>query len=100
MLARAASLLLVVNAREADGRDTSWLWDVPFEELPVRPTVASGECAGDVGLRLSYAEREHRTEPDPIAALDLLPAGQVYVVANYTAFDRLVRRLTASEVAR
>jgi UDP-N-acetylmuramyl tripeptide synthase len=97
---RASSLLLVVNAREADGRDTSWLWDVPFEDLPVCPTVASGECAGDIGLRLSYAEREHRTESDPIAALDLLPAGQVYVVANYTAFDRLVRELTATEAAR
>jgi hypothetical protein len=63
----------------------------------VRPTVASGECAGDIGLRLSYAEREHRTEPDPIAALDLRPAGQVSVVANYPAFDRLVHRLTAGE---
>jgi UDP-N-acetylmuramyl tripeptide synthase len=100
LIDRASSVLLVVNAREADGRDTSWLWDVPFEELPVRPTVASGECAGDIGLRLSYAEREHHTEPDPIAALGLLPAGEVYVVANYTAFDRLLRRLTAAGVAR
>jgi UDP-N-acetylmuramyl tripeptide synthase len=98
LLEQAMSLLLVVNANEADGRDTSWLWDVPFERLPVRPTVASGERAADIGLRLSYAEREHRTEPDPIAALGLLPAGEVYVVANYTAFDRLVHRLGTEEV--
>jgi UDP-N-acetylmuramyl tripeptide synthase len=100
LLEQASSLLLVVNAHGADGRDTSWLWDVPFEELPVRPTVASGECAGDIGLRLSYAERAHRTEPDPVAALGLLAPGKVYVVANYTAFHRLVHRLTAAEGAR
>ena len=93
LLAEAQSLLLVVNAREADGRDTSWLWDVPFEELPARPTVASGERAADLGLRLGYADRGHRTEPDPLAALDLLPEGDVHVVANYTAFDWLRRRL-------
>jgi UDP-N-acetylmuramyl tripeptide synthase len=98
LLEQATSLLLVVNAKEADGRDTSWLWDVPFERLPARPTVASGQRAADVGLRLSYAEREHRTEPDPIAALGLLPAGQVYVVANYTAFIRLGHRLRMEEV--
>jgi UDP-N-acetylmuramyl tripeptide synthase len=93
ILGDASALLFVVNAHEADGRDTSWLWDVPFEQLPVRPTVASGEQAADIGLRLSYAEVDHRTEPDPLAALDLLPAGEVQVVANYTAFLSLRRRL-------
>jgi UDP-N-acetylmuramyl tripeptide synthase len=99
LLEQAPSLLLVVNAHEADSRDTSWLWDVPFERLPVRPTVVSGERAADVGLRLSYAEREHRTEPDPISALALLPAGEVYVVANYTAFHGLRHRLGTEEAA-
>jgi UDP-N-acetylmuramyl tripeptide synthase len=95
LLAHAPSFLLAVNAREADGRDTSWLWDVPFEQLPARPTVASGERAADLGLRLSYADREHSTEPDPIRALDVLPAGDVFVVANYTAFTWLDKHLAA-----
>jgi lipid II isoglutaminyl synthase (glutamine-hydrolysing) len=99
MLRAAPSLLLVINAREADGRDTSWLWDVPFEQLPQRPIVASGERAADLGLRLSYAGLEHRTEPDPVRALDHLPPGEVHVVANYTAFNALTRRL-AAETAR
>ena len=94
LLVDATALLLVVNARDADGRDTSWLWDVPFEQLPDRPTVASGERAADLGLRLGYAGRQHRTEPDPVRALDLLPDGEIYVAANYTAFTRLTRRLT------
>jgi UDP-N-acetylmuramyl tripeptide synthase len=97
LMAGARSLLLAVNAREADGRDTSWLWDVPFEELPARPVVAAGERAADLGLRLDYAEWEHDTEPDPLAALDLLPPGDVHVVANYSAFRSLLRRLSAEE---
>jgi UDP-N-acetylmuramyl tripeptide synthase len=99
LLARAQSLLLAVNAREADGRDTSWLWDVPFEQLPARPTVVSGERCADLGLRLGYAGREHHTEPDLIRALDLLPPGDVHVVANYTAFHRLTTRLAAERSA-
>ena len=91
----ARAVLIVINAHEADGRDTSWLWDVPFERLPAREAVASGERAADLGVRLSYAGLDHHTEPDPIAALALLPPGKVDVVANYTAFHQLLRRLGA-----
>ena len=45
------------------------------------------------GVRLSYAGLDHRTEPDPVAALALLPPGSIDVVANYTAFHQLLRRL-------
>jgi UDP-N-acetylmuramyl tripeptide synthase len=87
-------LLVIINAREADGRDTSWLWDVPFEQLTSRPVVASGERAADLGVRLSYAGLEHQTVSDPVAALAALPAGTVDVVANYTAFHYFRRRLS------
>ena len=91
----ARPVLIVINAREADGRDTSWLWDVPFEKLTCPVIVASGERAADLGVRLSYARLDHRTEPDPVAALTLLPPGSIDVVANYTAFHQLQRRLAA-----
>jgi UDP-N-acetylmuramyl tripeptide synthase len=91
------ALLVVVNAREADGRDTSWLWDVPFEDLAPRTVVgASGERAADVGLRLSYAGIRHDTEADPLAAVERFPPGVVAVVANYTAFADLWHRLAGS----
>ena len=93
VLEQARSLLIVINAREADGRDTSWLWDVPFEGLAPRPMVASGERAADLGVRLSYAGLEHSTEPDLVAALSLLPPGTVDVVANYTGFRQLLQHL-------
>jgi UDP-N-acetylmuramyl tripeptide synthase len=90
-------LLVVVNAREADGRDTSWLWDVAFERLGARPVVAAGENAADLGVRLSYAGIAHTTVGDPLAGLGQLQPGRVDVVANYTAFHQLRRRLAAAE---
>lgn len=93
MLREPRPLLVIINAREADGRDTSWLWDVPFEQFGSRPVVASGERAADLGVRLSYAGLEHRTVADPLAALEALPAGQIDVVANYTAFHQFRRRV-------
>lgn len=100
LLDPSAGLLLAVNAHAADGRDTSWLWDVPFEQLPhatTRGVVAvAGERAHDVGLRLSYANVEHSTHPDPLIALRALPAGEIDVIANYTAFRAFARRLAIS----
>jgi UDP-N-acetylmuramyl tripeptide synthase len=93
LLTKADGLLLAVNAREADGRDTSWLWDIPFEELPQLPTVVSGDAAPDLGLRLSYAGIAHDTVADPLAALERLPSREVAVVANYTAFTALWQAL-------
>ncbi|WP_028925105.1 MurT ligase domain-containing protein [Pseudonocardia acaciae] len=96
MLTPGRPLLIVVNAREADGRDTSWLWDVDFAALGERPLAASGERAADLGVRLSYADLAHHTAPDPLEALTELPEGEVDVVANYTAFYALRRRLGAA----
>ena len=93
MLRPARPLVIAVNAREADGRDTSWLWDVDFAALGPRPIAASGDHAADVGIRLSYADLEHHTETDPLAALGHLPGGGVDVIANYTAFYALRQRL-------
>lgn len=95
LLEPAAARLFVVNASEADGRDTSWLWDVPFESLAGHgaSVVAAGEKAADLGLRLSYAGIDHTTVADPLAALAVLPQGKVDVVATYTAFTTLTRRL-------
>ncbi|MGH3771593.1 MAG: MurT ligase domain-containing protein, partial [Pseudonocardiaceae bacterium] len=94
MLDEPRPLLVIINAREADGRDTSWLWDVSFEQLTSPALVASGERAADLGVRLSYACLEHQTVADPLAALATLPEGEIDVVANYTAFHHFRRRLS------
>jgi hypothetical protein len=86
-------VVVVINARIADGRDPSWLWDVPFERLAGRPVAASGERSRDLAVRLAYAEVEHRRIPDPIEAIGALGPGPVDVAANYTALRELDARL-------
>jgi UDP-N-acetylmuramyl tripeptide synthase len=87
-------VVVAVNARAADGRDPSWLWDVPFEQLQGRRAVATGERSRDVALRLRYAGVEHRRVDAPAAALRAAAAGgPVEVLANYTAFQSYRRVL-------
>jgi UDP-N-acetylmuramyl tripeptide synthase len=86
-------VVVAVNARAQDGRDPSWLWDVPFEVLQGRLAVATGERSRDVAVRLRYAGVEHRRVDDLAAALRAA-GDQVEVLANYTAFQgyrRVVR---------
>ena len=84
-----AGLVIAVNARAADGRDPSWLWDVPFEVLRGRHAVASGERSRDVAVRLRYAGVEHVRVDDLAAAAKAAGSGSgpVEVLANYTAFQ-------------
>jgi UDP-N-acetylmuramyl tripeptide synthase len=86
-------VVVVINARIADGRDPSWLWDVPFERLAGRLVLASGERSRDLAVRLRYAGLEHGHEPDPVAAIRAAGAPRVEVVANYTAFQALRARI-------
>ena len=86
-------VVVAINARIADGKDPSWLWDVPFERLAGRLVVATGERSRDLAVRLHYAEVEHRHEPDAVAAIGLAGASEVDVVANYTAFQQISARV-------
>jgi len=83
----ALPVVIAINARAADGRDPSWLWDVPFERLRGREVVASGERSRDLAVRLAYAEVAHRHVPDIGAAIRSVQGPDMYVVANYTAFQ-------------
>ena len=85
-------VVIAVNSRVADGRDPSWLWDVPFERLQGRVVVATGERSRDLAVRLHYAGVQHRHEPDPLLAMAAIGADQVEVVANYTAFQAISAR--------
>lgn len=47
--------MITVNDNYADGRDMSWLWDVPFDSLqPAGVDMVSGIRAYDMALRLDY----------------------------------------------
>lgn len=88
MLAPAPQPVIIsINAQTGDGKDTSWLWDVPFETLTGRPIVAIGERRSDLAVRLRYAEVDHLLADDFKAAVTLTGASEVDLVANYTAFQ-------------
>jgi UDP-N-acetylmuramyl tripeptide synthase len=92
-----AHLVVGINARIADGRDPSWLWDVPFERLRGRAVIATGERFRDLSVRLHYAEVAHRVESDPMLALaragrEAGPGGAVDLIGNYTAFHDVLHR--------
>ena len=86
------AVVLAVNARVADGKDPSWLWDVPYELLHGHATAASGERCLDVAVRLRYAEVDHLVERDPLAAARALPGDTVHLVCSYTQFAALYRQ--------
>ena len=93
-------LVLVLNAQDADGRDTSWIWDVPFEQLQGRRIHVCGERAEDLALRLRYAGVECSVGGDPLEAADVLAvqtgARSIDLLANYTAFQGVRRQLALS----
>ncbi len=86
-------VVLGVNARGPDGHDTSWLWDVPFEQLRGRTVVATGDRRLDLALRLDIAGVACRVEAEPIAAVRSLPVGPVDLIGTYTAFHDVLKVL-------
>ena len=93
----AAGVVISVNGQVPDGEDLSWLWDVRFEHFEdafkATPVVAAGERGTDLAVRLGYAGVGHTLVHDTLAAIASCPPGRVEVVANYTAFLQLQRRL-------
>ncbi len=89
--AETRPLLIHFHSRVADGRDPSWIWDVPLERLRGRVVHVSGERAEDVVVRLTYAGVEAHRHPTPEAAAEAAApvGGDIDVLATYTAFREL-----------
>ncbi|TLH48834.1 DUF1727 domain-containing protein [Mycolicibacterium neoaurum] len=90
----AAGVVISVNGQVPDGEDLSWLWDVRFEHFEQTQVVAAGERGTDLAVRLGYAGVEHTLVHDTVAAIESCPPGHVEVIANYTAFLQLNRRVS------
>ncbi len=85
------NVVLILNARQVDGLDTSWLWDVSFEALRGKNVAVCGERAIDMAYRLHVAGIENSLEADlPSALTHFKNADSVEVLAAYTAFFKLV----------
>jgi UDP-N-acetylmuramyl tripeptide synthase len=101
-LIRPAPMPVVVgiNARIADGRDPSWLWDVPFERLRGRLVIATGDRGRDLAVRLRYADVEHRFVAGYREAVRTTGGPDIDLAANYTSFQDARAALTATDGAR
>jgi UDP-N-acetylmuramyl tripeptide synthase len=79
--------LLSINARDPDGFDTSWLFDVDFAPLLGRQVLITGDRAYDLAVRLDVNEVPFQHVSTFGQALAAVPPGRLEVIANYTAFQ-------------
>jgi UDP-N-acetylmuramyl tripeptide synthase len=86
-MAEPAPTLLSINARDPDGLDTSWLFDVDFSPLAGRPVLISGDRAFDLAVRLEVNEVPFTHVRSFAQALSSVPPGRLEVIANYSAFQ-------------
>jgi len=90
---KSEEVILILNARQVDGIDTSWLWDVSFEALKGKKVIVCGERALDMAYRLHVEGIESQVVENFDAATKLIPKGHaVNVLAAYTAFFGLVSK--------
>jgi len=82
-------VLLSVNAREPDGKDTSWLWDVDYRVLHGRPVLVTGERRIDLAVRLEADRVPFELAEDVDDAVNRVDGGRLDVIANYTAFQQI-----------
>jgi UDP-N-acetylmuramyl tripeptide synthase len=91
-------VLAVLNDRDADGRDVSWIWDADFEDFAA--SVAQLTCAGtrgaELALRFKYAgvpAERITVESDLSRAIDVALDGAdgstIYALPTYTAMLEL-----------
>lgn len=87
-------VIVMINSNHADGRDPSWLWDVPFERLAGRTVIASGNRRRDLAVRLLHAGVDAHVVEDPfVPGADLPPQVKnldvIDCAATYTAFQKI-----------
>ena len=99
-------LAVLLNDKEADGTDISWVWDAQFELLAglgdrLKRLAVGGTRAWDMYLRLKYAgvpTEKLRVERDSEALIDQLAQSEVpvFIMPTYTALlefrPHLIRR--------
>lgn len=92
-----AVLLMALNDNYADGRDTSWIWDVDFSALKPETITTTGSRASELALRLKYDNLSANVETDYRLAIKQLlanPSSQPKVIfASYTAMLKIRHQL-------
>ncbi len=83
-------VIILINDRDQDGNDVSWLWDVDFDRFKddsVKSITVSGIRCQDMRLRLKYVDIPSVLEGNIENAIRNKIAdgtGNLYVLVNYT----------------
>ena len=85
-----SDVILVLNAREVDGIDTSWLWDVSFASLADKHVIVCGERGIDLAYRLHVEGIPSTLVTSFDEAIVLVKNTEASVLSAYTAFFELV----------
>jgi hypothetical protein len=86
---KAKQVILALNARGIDGRDTSWLWDIDFSQLLDKQVICVGERKLDIAYRLSVQGISVTTADSFVAAVNQFTEQDIEAIASYTAFQDL-----------
>lgn len=83
-------VIILINDRDQDGNDVSWLWDVDFDRFKdksIKSITVSGIRCQDMRLRLKYVDIPSTLEPNIETAIrNKIENGtkNLYVLVNYT----------------
>jgi len=83
-------VILSVNARGIDGRDTSWLWDIDYSKLLGKKVVCTGERRLDIAYRLSVQGIDVRVSESFPDAVESCSDHSIQAIASYTAYQDLL----------
>ena len=86
----ANQIVLAVNARGIDGRDTSWLWDIDYSNLLGKKVICTGERRLDVAYRLSVQGIDVSVASSFAQAVDEFSSEPIQAIVSYTAYQDLL----------
>ena len=86
----ADQIVLSVNARGIDGRDTSWLWDIDYSQLLGKRVVCTGERRLDVAYRLSVQGIDVSVASSFAQAVQEFSVAPIQAIVSYTAYQDLL----------
>ena len=86
---QAPSVILSINARGIDGRDTSWLWDVDYSNLHGKTVMCTGDRRLDIAYRLHVQGCDVSVASTFTEAVERLESSHIEAIASYTAFQDL-----------
>lgn len=86
----ADQIVLSVNARGIDGRDTSWLWDIDYSQLLGKRVICTGERRLDVAYRLSVQGIDVTVASSFAQAVQEFSGAPIQAIVSYTAYQDLL----------